>query len=132
MINNEKVKLMTKLAIYEKNNEEDIRLSKYYKVDYVKHNILKTVISVTIAYACILALIVFYNMEYFLAEAFNLDYTIIGVQIVVSYLMMIIVFTMLSFILYGDKIRSSRERLVKYNSNLKRLSNMYDEEKNGM
>ena len=89
MINNEKVKLMTKLAIYEKNNEEDIKLSKYYKVDYVKHNILKTLITVTIAYVCILALIVFYNMEYFLAEAFNLDYTIIGVQIVVSYLMLL-------------------------------------------
>ena len=48
MINNEKVKLMTKLAIYEKKNEEDIKLSKYYKVDYVKHNILKTLITVTI------------------------------------------------------------------------------------
>ena len=46
--------------------------------------------------------------------------------------MMLIVFTMLSFIIYGDKIKNSRERLVKYNSNLKKLSNMYDEEKNGM
>ncbi|MBE5934390.1 MAG: hypothetical protein E7262_01185 [Lachnospiraceae bacterium] len=132
MINNEKVRLMAKLAIYEKNNEEDIKLSKYYKVDYVKHNILKTIISVTIAYACILGLIVFYNMEYFLAEAFNLDYTIIGVQIVVTYLMTVIVFSLLSFLIYGDKIKNSRERLVKYNSNLKKLSNMYDDEKNGM
>ena len=132
MINNEKVKLMTKLAIYEKNNEEDIKLSKYYKVDYVKHNVFKTIISVSIAYICILGLIVFYNMEYFLANAFKLDYTIIGVQVVSSYLMTLIVFSLFSFLFYANKVKGSRERLVKYNSNLKKLSNMYDEEKNGM
>lgn len=132
MINNDKVKLMTKLAIYEKNNEEDIALSKFYRADYIKHNMLKTVLSVTIAYVAILALIVFYNMEELLAKAFELDYTMIGIEIIVSYIVLIVVFSLMSYMIYSDKIKNSRERLVKYNSNLRKLSIMYDEEKSGM
>ena len=131
MINNDKVRLMTKLAIYEKNNEEDIKLSKYYKLDYVKHNMVKTWISVTIAYVSILGLIIFYNLEEFMAKAFELDYTVLGIQITVSYLVLIIVFGLLSYSIYTEKIKNSRESLQKYNSNLKKLSKMYDDEKNG-
>lgn len=132
MINNDKVKLMTKLAIYEKNNEEDIKLSKYYKADYIKHNIVKTIISVTIAYVIILGLVVFYNIEELLSKAFELDYTMLSVQVVVSYIVLVVIFSLFSFLIYSDKIKNSRERLVKYNSNLKKLSMMYDEEKSGM
>jgi uncharacterized membrane protein YidH (DUF202 family) len=132
MINNDKVRLMTKLAIYEKNHDEDIKLSKYYKSDYIKHNMLKTIISVTIAYVGILGLIVFYNMEELLAKAFELDYTVLTIEIVVSYIVLVVIFSLMSFVIYSDKIKYSRKSLVKYNSNLKKLSKMYDEEKSGM
>lgn len=132
MINNDKVRLMTKLAIYEKNHDEDIKLSKYYKSDYIKHNMLKTLISVTIAYVAVLGLIVFYNMEELLAKAFELDYTILTIEIVVSYIVLVVIFSLMSFVIYSDKIKRSRKSLVKYNSNLKKLLKMYDEEKSGM
>ena len=87
MINNEKVSLMTKLAIYEEKNSEDIKLSKYYKSDYIRHNVLKTIISVSFAYVCVLLLILFYNLEEVLAKAFELNYTMLGIEIFVSYFM---------------------------------------------
>lgn len=132
MINNDKVSLMTKLAIYENKNTEDIKLSKYYKGDYVRHNVLKTIISVTIAYACILLFILFYNLEEVLAKAFELNYTMLGIEICVSYFVLIVIFTLMSFMIYSEKINKSRKRLMKYHRGLKQLSRMYDEEKNGM
>ena len=132
MINNEKVSLMTKLAIYENRNEEDIKLSKYFKMDYIRYNVIKTIISVTIAYVCIVALIVFYNIEDILADAFELDYTVIGIEMVVGYIMMVIVFGLISFMVYSDKIKKSRNNLTKYNKGLRQLQKIYDEEKKGM
>ncbi|MDF2593610.1 MAG: hypothetical protein K0S75_3076, partial [Clostridia bacterium] len=42
MLNTNKVRLMTKLALYEtKEGKEDIRLSKYYKTDYVRYQVIK-------------------------------------------------------------------------------------------
>ena len=132
MINNDKVSLMTKLAIYENKNSEDIKLSKYYKVDYVRHNVLKTIISVTVAYVCILLFILFYNLEEVLAKAFELNYTMLGIEIFVSYFVLIVIFTLMSFMIYSEKINRSRKSLMKYHRGLKQLSRMYDEEKNGM
>lgn len=132
MINNDKVSLMTKLAIYENKNTEDIKLSKYYKGDYVRHNVLKTIISVTIAYVCILLFILFYNLEEVLAKAFELNYTMLGIEIFVSYFVLIVIFTLMSFMIYTEKINKSRKSLMEYHRGLKQLSRMYDEEKNGM
>ena len=49
MLNNRKIRIMTKLATYEeKEGKEDIKLSKYYKTDFVRLNILKTIMSIMI------------------------------------------------------------------------------------
>lgn len=132
MINNDKVSLMTKLAIYESKNSEDIKLSKYYKSDYIRHNVLKTIISVSFAYICVLLLILFYNLEEVLDKAFELNYTMLGLEIFVSYFVLIVIFTLISFMIYSDKINNSRKSLMKYHRGLKQLSRMYEEEKNGM
>lgn len=132
MINNDKVSLMTKLAIYEEKNSEDIKLSKYYKSDYIRHNVLKTIISVSFAYVCVLLLILFYNLEEVLAKAFELNYTMIGIEIFVSYFVLIVIFTLISFMIYSEKINRSRKSLMKYHRGLKQLIRIYDEEKNGM
>lgn len=48
MLNDRKIRLMTKLALYErKEGKEDIKLSKYYRTDYVRLQVLKTVVAVT-------------------------------------------------------------------------------------
>jgi hypothetical protein len=51
MLDYKKIRLMTKLAVYEKKDgKEDIHLSKYYKTDYVRYQVLKAIITSTIGY----------------------------------------------------------------------------------
>ena len=59
MLNTKKIRHMTNLAIYEKKEgREDIKLSTFYKSDYVRYHLLKTCISATIAYLLVLVMIV--------------------------------------------------------------------------
>ena len=58
MLNEEKISLMTKLALYEqKEGKKQIPMSGYYKGDYVSLNVLNSTIIGTIAYIMIIGTI---------------------------------------------------------------------------
>ena len=64
MIDEKKVALMTKLAIFEKHESSDsLVLSKYYKSDYVRYNMLKALIAGTVVYWAIIAAYVFMKFD---------------------------------------------------------------------
>lgn len=129
MLNNNKIRLMTRLAIYEeKDGKEDIKLSKYYKTDYVRYQVLKTIICSTIGYALILLMIFLYQSEYIIRNAISLDYITIGTYILGFYIMIITVYGFGSLIGYSVKYDASRKKLSRYFKLLKKLNKMYKEE----
>lgn len=130
MLNNHKIRLMTKLAIYEKEDgKEDIRLGKYYRVDYVRYQMLKTLVAVTFGYLILVLLTIIYNAEYLIAEAVKLDYAAIGRTMLGIYLVLVLVFVGIAGIGYTVKYNRSRKKLGKYYQMLKRLRTIYREEK---
>ena len=123
MLNNRKVRLMTKLAIYEKEDgKEDIRLGKYYRVDYVRYQMLKTLVAVTFGYLILVFLTILYNAEYLIAEAVKLDYAAIGRTMLGIYLVLVLVFVGLAGIGYTVKYNCSRKKLAQYYQMLKRYA----------
>lgn len=129
MLNNDRIRLMTKLALYEgKEGKEDIRLSKYYKSDYVRYEMIKTIICATIGYAIILALILFYKSEEIIKNAVTLDYKTIGTNILGYYVIVIAIYGFGSGIFYSYKYDRSRKKLGRYYKLLKRLNKLYKEE----
>lgn len=130
MVNNSRIRLMTKLAIYEKNNPKDIELCKYYKTDYVKLNIIKTIIYVTVGYAICLMLAGFYNVETLISEAVSMDYKSLGLKILGVYIVLQIVSVMINLIVTNESFTRSRKRLNKYYKKLKQLTKMYEEQDN--
>ena len=59
MVNEEKVKVMTQLAIYEqRESKQEIKISKYYKHDYMKYHGLNSVIASTFGFLLILLCVV--------------------------------------------------------------------------
>lgn len=130
MLNNTKIRVMAKLALYEqRNGKEDIRMGKYYKTDYVRLQVLKTVVSVTIGYALILLMIGMYKSEYIISKAVTLNFTRIGQVILGFYIMIITVYIIGSIIGYSFHYDKSRKHLSKYYKSLKKLSSIYQEEK---
>ena len=130
MLNNKKIRTMTKLALYEQmDGKEDIRMGKYYKTDYVRLQLLKTVVSVTIGYILILMLIGMYKAEYIISNLVTFDFVRIGQYILGFYIMIMAVFVTGSILGYSLKYDKSRKDLSKYYKSLKKLSSFYQDEK---
>lgn len=129
MLNNEKIRVMTKLSIYEnKSGKEDIKLSQYYKTDYVRLQILNTLVFVTIGYMLLLVMIGAYQSEYLIKEAVNLDYEAIGTYIIGIYVMILTIYILGVVIGYNIKYETSKKKLLGYSKGLKYLQKLYDEE----
>lgn len=129
MLNNRKIRLMTKLASYEeKEGREDINLSKYYKSDYVRLQMLKTIVSTTFAYLLVLVMIAIYYSEKLIEQAVTLDYRSIGMRVLGAYIALLTVYVVGTLIGYNIKYTTSRKKLAKYFRMLKRLRLIYREE----
>ena len=130
MLNNKKIRTMTKLALYEQmDGKEDIRMGKYYKTDYVRLQVLKTVVNVTVGYILILILIGMYKAEYIISNLVTFDFVRIGQYILGFYIMIMAVFVTGSILGYSLKYDKSRKDLSKYYKSLKKLSSFYQDEK---
>lgn len=128
MLNNKKIRTMTKLAIYEqKEGKEDIQMSKYYKSDYVRYNLLKTIVSVTVAYLLVLMMIGVYYSEYLISEAVTLDYKALGVKALAVYILILTAYFVGSIFGYNIKYEKSRGRLARYYKRLRNLDKQYHE-----
>ncbi len=129
MLNTNKVRLMTKLALYEtKEGKEDIRLSKYYKTDFVRYQVIKSIICATVGYALILLLIFIYKSESIIRDAVTLDYKTIGTYILGIYIIIISIYGLGAMVGYSIKYDLSRKKLSRYYKLLKRLNKIYNEE----
>jgi len=122
MVREENVKLMSKMAIYEKRDgKREIPMSGYYKSDYVRLNILKTVVSATFAFLIVAALVVLYKLDYLLSNIFKLDYKNLAFGILLIYAVWIFVSWLVARILYAWRYEKTRPHIIEYNNRLKKL-----------
>lgn len=122
MVREENVKLMTKIAIYEKREgRTEIPMNSFYKGDYVRLNCLKAVISATIAYVLVAALIVVYQLDYILANILKLDYKRLVFVILAVYGVWVCFYWLIARIIYAKRYEGARSNIIIYNHNLKKL-----------
>lgn len=129
MLDPAKIRLMTKLAIYEKQEgETDVAIGKYYRADYVRMNILKTILAVTFGYLLLILLLVIYHSEFLLDNALVLNYKLIGKQILGYYLFLLVTYIGAVGVGYTIRYARSHERLAKYYKMLGKLKKMQEQE----
>ena len=129
MLNENRIGLMTRLAMYEQGEgKEAIKSNKYTKSDYVSLKMINTAITVTIAYFMIVALWVIYKIDEYVADLVNLDYLNIGIKLLVLYVIVIIFYMFVSYMVYSLKYIRMQEMNKKYSDNLKELYLLYKKE----
>lgn len=129
MLNNNKIRTMNKLALFEQGKgKEDIRISRFYKTDFIRYNILNTIVSITIGYALLLVLIGVYNIEYLISKATELNYKGIAFNILSIYIVLVIAYVLYTITASSLRYKESRKRLVNYNKDLKGLWEIYRDE----
>lgn len=122
MVREENVKLMSKIAIYEKRDgKTEIPINNFYKGDYVRLNCLKAIVSATISFALIFALVVVYKLDYILANVLKFDYKQLAFLIILLYIMWIFIYWLIARIYYAKRYEDTRSNIMIYNHKLKKL-----------
>lgn len=129
MIDEEKVKLMTHMAIYEKNHgKEDFKISSYFKKDYTSYHTILTVIWITVGYI-IACGILGSTFAIELMEKFNIPFMImIGVCVLAGYGVCVILYGLVAMNYYSKKHEDARERVKNFNHELSLLNRIYEGE----
>ena len=129
MINNEKIRLMTKLAVYENGDgREDMAVANYFRSDYIRHEILKTILAVTFGSLILLALVIAYKLDFMLDNALDLNYKLLGRQVLVVYLILQVVFVSITSIGYRIYYLRSHTRLNRYYRLLSKVRKIEEKE----
>jgi hypothetical protein len=91
MINEEKVKIMTKLAMYEKGEgKKHLPISRYYRSDYIGLALIKNFFLVTIGYGLILTVLAVYFSEYLMSNIHKMDLVVAGAYVIGGYIIVLI------------------------------------------
>ena len=122
MVDERKVRLMTRLSIYEKHEKNrNLVLSRYYKSDYVRFNVLKTWVAATVAFWAVVGLCATMSFDDILAELNNIDYFDIMYKFLAAYVVCCAVLMFFANLVYKYRYSKAKPGLVKYNSMLKDL-----------
>lgn len=127
MINEEKVKIMTRLAIYESTKgKRQLNISKYYKRDYVRYNMFKTAVASTVAFFVLLGIYILVNAEELMMWLNSADILHEATKLGIIYLIFVVFYMLIARFVYAHKYEKVKPDVIIYNHNLKRLKEIYD------
>lgn len=127
MLDERKVKLMTRLALYEHTQgKEDFKISEYYRKDYAGMHVFSSFIWVTIGYMCLAVLLVLAGFDALMDSMSN---SLMLMIFVVGYFGVVVIYAVISSHIFNQKHKEARMRVKKYNHDLTRLLKWYEREK---
>ena len=127
MLNEDKIRLMTRLSVYEeKAGKEDLKINEYYHMDYIGMNVIKEVVSVTVAFVTVLIMIAFYYMEELLVQIIGMDYKSLGIKVLTVYLGVVAVYIVLEIVFTQIKDRAAKKRMSVYFKDFRHLRKYYE------
>lgn len=130
MLDERKVKLMTKMALYEqKEGKEDFKVSAYYRKDYASVHTIYSILWMTVGYILLIVLIGFAAMDSLTANMTLSVIVLLTGSIIIGYFLVVFIGGVASHQFYNNKHQEAISRVKKYNHHLIRLLKMYEKEK---
>lgn len=120
---------MTQLARYENGEgKEDIRISRYYRSDYIGLALLKNFFVTSIGYAIILGLTAAYFMDYLMENVHKMNILLLVVLIIGGYIITLTIFSIVTYATHSLRYSASKRRIEWYSKKLAKLSDLYGKE----
>lgn len=131
MLSEQRIRQMIRLANYENGaGKQDLHLVSYYKTDYIRFEILKTILGISLAFFIILFGVGTYNIEYLINNAVSLNYVGVGTAVLVIYILLVVLFCAITVAISAVRYDEAKKRVKKYYNSLNLLVKTYqDEEK---
>ena len=126
MLNEKRIILMTKMASYEANEgKRNVAIGSYFRSDYIGWQVLKSIISATIAFVVVFGMYIFYDFEVFMTDIYKMDLLEFAKHVLTLYLWTIGVYAVISYIVYTVRYSRAIKSLKVYYINLRKLSELY-------
>ena len=107
-----------------------LKNARYYKGDYIALSVLKSTIATTFAYIIVFLMYILCDVEKLVADINSLDYAAMGKKMALYYVIMLVVFAVISGAVSAYKYDHSRSGMKKYFSRLNKLERFYNGQKN--
>lgn len=129
MLNEERVILMTRMAVYENGEgRKNGAIGSYFRGDYIGLQVLKSVISATISFVLVCAVLVLYNFDGIMDSLYGIDLFAAAKKVIIAYVVVVAVYALISYLIYSFMYKKARKKQKAYASSLRRLSEMYQRE----
>ena len=126
MLNEDKIRLMTGIAMYEKKAEKDIfPVTRYFKSDYISSHMIRSFLTYTFAFLIFLAVWILYQIE----DIFNsMDITVLissAKYIGILYAAGLFLYSLVTYLVYAKRYETASKSLRVYQAKLRRLEKKY-------
>lgn len=127
MLNEEKIRLMTGIAMYEKKAEKEIfPVTRYFKSDYVGSHMIRSFIAYTFVCLIVLAMWILYQIENILNA---MDITVLlssAKYIGILYVAGLFLYLFVTYMVYSKRYDTASKSLKVYQTKLRRLEKKYN------
>jgi len=125
MLNEEKIRQMTELALLKKKKVEQMfEIDNYFKEDYVGKQMLKSFFVYTFCFILIIVLAVLYNLEDLVISVNTVG--MYSVFYIVIYILGLIAFEMITYRFFSKKYDEAQRSLKMYNDRLNYFEKKFD------
>lgn len=129
MLNEERIRLMTKAAIYEKKTAgKKTGIIRYYRGDYVSYQVIKAILCMTIIFCIFLAGWGVLNMEYLMDNIHKIDLFALGSKILFYYVTCVILYGLAVYLTAWYRYQAAQRDIKRYYMMLKDIDAGYAEE----
>lgn len=129
MLNEERVKHMTKMAFYEtKGGSDDLKIGAYYKKDYIGSNTFWSALWMTIAYIAVVVIVVTAFLKNYLADLQSKQLMVIGISFLGIYLVLLFAYVKYAKGIYKKKHALAYHRMRRFKDELEQLEKLYEKE----
>ena len=127
MLNEDKLKLMTSLALFEKAEDKRLTLVKrYYKSDYISKGLLRSFLGYNFCWAIGLAMMILCRLNEILAAVTLAEFTGFFAGYISWYLIGLAVYLIITFCVYYRRYTYAARGMKVYLSKMKRLEKRYE------
>lgn len=129
VVSGEKVKLMTRAAIYEKKEKKgNLRINGFRQEDYIAWNMIKALVGITAGYILVIGIYALYGSETML-DQLTLEYLFaLGKKFLAGYCIVLLFTGVISYVVYFLRYLRAKKENRAYIQYLKKIKRIYQKE----
>lgn len=129
MLNDQKIKKMHKLAVYESGEgKKHLAISNYYRSDYIGMALIKNFFLSTIGYGLLLLTYAGYKSDYLMENIHKMNVVLAIIAVIGGYLIMLVCYSILTYIYCSVRYSRAQKGIQGYYKALGQLKKAYDRE----